>query len=175
MSDGVLGFIAAFFTEPTVGLPILLTGWAALAWALWWPATSERRPPTLRRSWFPSDADLASYVYFALADRRYSRVVQASTARLDEAVRGRYGRGLGGLPLTGWGARRLGIVDAADLRRTGRALNEARAAAVAREGRFYVQWRFWLKPEEDEHRFLENIDYALHESSHWTHYLEATP
>ena len=175
MSDGVLGFAAAFFLEPTVGLPILLTGWAALAWALWWPATTERRPPGLRRSWFPSDADLASYVYFALADRRYSRVLQASTARLDEALVGRYGRGLGALPLTSWGARRLGIPEAPELRRTGRALNEAHAAAVARESRFYVQWRFWLRPEEAEARFLDRFDDALHESSRWTHVLEATP
>lgn len=175
MSGSVLDFILAFFTEPTLGLPILFTGWAALAWVLWSPAASERRPAVLRRSWFPSDADLASYVYYALSDRRYSRILGAATARLDEAVHARHGRGLAALPLTVWGAERAGIPEAPELRGVGRALNEARASALARESRFFVQWHFWRTPEDDEARFLSRVDGALAESADWTHRLEATP
>ncbi len=175
MTAGVFGFLLRFFTEPTLGLPILLTGWAALAWALWGPVVRERRPPTLRRSWFPSDADLASYVYFALADGRYSRVLDAASGRLDEALRSRHEIGLAGLPLTSWGAERLGIPYARDLRQAGRALREARAAAVARESPIRVRWRFWLSPLEEEARFLDRTDLALAEAGRWIHDLEATP
>lgn len=172
MSLAIPPFFLAFVSEPTIGIPILVSAWVAVAWILWGPSP-ERRPPLLRRNWFPSDADLTSYVYFALADGRYSTVLEAATARLNETVHKRLGWTLAQLPLTEWGAERMGVPQARELRRVGRSLQEARAAAVVREGRFFIRWRFWLSPEADRRRFLSHVGRSLAESARWIRDLEA--
>jgi hypothetical protein len=174
MTDPVISAFEALFLEPTLGIPILLTVWALLAWILWPPAVSERRPGALRKSWFPPEADLPSRVYFALADGQYSRVLSALAQRLDDAVRSRYHLSLYRLPVTRWGARRLGIPEATPLRKVLRMISSLHARALERESRFYIRWRFWRLPEVDENDFLLRVDGALNAAGGWIRKLEAT-
>jgi len=174
VTDPVVAAIEALFLEPTLGIPILITVWALLAWVLWPPATSERRPGALRKSWFPPEADLPSRVYFALADGHYSRVLSALAQRLDEAVRSRYHLSLYRLPVTRWGARRRGVPEAPALRRVLRGISSLHARALERESRFYVRWRFWRTPEFDEDDFLLRVDGALNAAGGWIRQLEGT-
>ena len=172
MSDPLLSALAAFFLEPTVGLPLLFTVWALAAWVLWAPPTTETKPSALRRSWFPPDADLASWVYYALADGKYTRVLDAAADRLDTAFQGRYAFPLNHLPLTDWGARRHGVPRARELRRLHRLMSATRIRANDRESRFFVRWGFWRSAEADEADFLSRVDLAIRGAARWTHELE---
>jgi hypothetical protein len=174
VTDPVIAAIEGLFLEPTLGIPILVTVWALLAWVLWPPPTSERRPGALRKSWFPPEADLPSRVYFALADGHYSRVLSALAQRLDDAVRSRYHLSLYRHPLTRWGPHRGGTPAATALRSVLRSISSLHARALERESRFYIRWRFWLPPEVDEEDFLHRVDGALNDAGWWIRELEAT-
>lgn len=173
MTDPVLAAFTALFLEPTLGIPILLSVWALAAWFAWSPRPIER-PPGLRRTWFAPASDLASSVYYSLADRRYSAVLTVIYERLDESVHKRFGRLISQLPLTRWGADRLGIPDSPEYRRAARELRQAHAEAIVREAPFRVRWAFWRTPEAEEARFLGHVDRAVRGATRWIDQLEGT-
>ena len=172
MTEPILSAIESLFLEPTFGIPVLVTVWALVAWVAWVPPVGERRPSGLRRSWGPPNEDLPSQVYYALADGRYSSVLDAAAARFDEAVQQHRGRSAYSLPITRRGAIRAGIPESRELRRTVRAISSVHARAMEREGRFFIRWRFWRSREADEAEFLRRVDAAIARAADWSNYLE---
>ena len=159
-------------TEPTVGLPILLTLGLAAAWLLWSPRPLER-PPAVRRTWYPPTTDPVSLVYYALADGRYSTVLGTVYERLDEAVEGRYHIVIGQLPVLS--TEDAPIPGAQGLRRAARQIRRAYSEALQRESPYWFRWTFWRPEEIDRDRFLGRVDDAIRVSAEWISTLEATP
>jgi hypothetical protein len=155
-----LGALPNLLLEPTLGLPLLASAWAIVAWFAWSPRPTER-PPLLRRTWFPPTSDLASVVYYSLADGRYSAVLTTLYERLDSAVGRQYGRVIAQLPRWSWSARKAKIPEAPMLRSVARQIRQVHGEAVQRESSFWIRWTFWRRAEVDEARFLRRIDRAI--------------
>lgn len=172
MIDPDLGRLLDLLTEPTIGVPILLTLGGMAAWFLWSPRPVER-PPSVRRSWFPPTTDPVSTVYYALADGRYSTILATVYERLDRAVERKYHLVIGQLPL--FRPERTGVPNAAELRRASRKVRTAYAEALQRESPFWFRWAFWRRTGADEDAFLARVDDAIRVSADWISTLEGTP
>jgi hypothetical protein len=172
MTDPALIAVEALFTEPTFGIPLLLTLAALATWILAAPPPADRRPAVLRRSWSPPRHDLSSRMYFALADQRYSEVLGITATELDATVRKRRGVSVYDLPWWRPRAAAMGIPEAADLRRCLRAITTTQADAIEREGRFFIRWRFWRSREADEALFLARVDRTIESAATWIATLE---
>jgi len=167
-----LGRLVYLVTEPTLGVPILLTLGAAAGWLLWSPRPLER-PPPVRRSWFPPTTDPVSLVYYALADDRYSAVLATVYERLDRSVERRHHIVIAQLPF--FHPERTGVPDPKGLRRAARKIRGVYAEALQRESPYWFRWAFWRPAEIDENRFLNRVDDAIRVSAHWISTLEGTP
>lgn len=166
MSLPDFGGLANLLLEPTLGIPLLASAWAVAAWFAWSPRPVER-PPLLRRTWFAPTSDLASIVYYSLADGRYSSVLTTLYERLDHAVGKRYGRVIAQLPRWRRSAIKAGIPEAPKLRAVARTIRQVHGEAVQRESSFWIRWTFWRSAEVDEARFLGRVDRAIAAASPW--------
>ncbi len=167
-----LGRLVYLVTEPTLGIPILITLLATAGWFLWSPRPLER-PPPVRRSWYPPTTDAVSLIYYALADGRYSAVLATVYERLDRAVERSHHIVIAQLPL--WDAERTGVPDPAGLRRAARKIRGVYAEALQRESPYWFRWAFWRPAEKDQNLFLARVDDAIRVSAHWISTLEGTP
>ena len=172
MTIADLEHLVGLLTEPTVGIPFLLTLAAVAGWLLWSPRPLER-PPAIRRTWFPPTVDPVSQIYYALADGRYSAVLGTVYERLDGSVEKKYGLVIGQIPV--FRPDGSGIPDASGLKRAAKGIRRVYAEALQRESPFWFRWAFWRSAEADEQRFLSRVDDAISVSSHWISTLEGTP
>ncbi len=157
---GLLAFVVAFLTEPTFSIPLLLGAWALVAWLAWSPS-GVTIPPKFRGTREEPSGEIVSAMYHAVLDGAYSRVLGVAAEELDGVTLRRIGRSVFHLP---WRWRPIGPAAAFPLgrvRRIARELSHVHARALEREGRFFVRWRFWIPPEEDERRYLARVDAAL--------------
>jgi len=172
MTSPDLGRLLYLLTEPTLGVPILISLVAMVAW-LWWSPRPLERPPLVRRTWFAPTTDPVSLVYYALADGRYSAVLATVYERLDRACERAHGIVIAQIPI--FHAEQTGVAQPAALRRAARQIRRAHAEALQRESPFWFRWAFWRSAKLDEDRFLARVDDAIRVSADWISTLEGTP
>jgi hypothetical protein len=166
------GRLIDLLTEPTIGVPLLVTLGLLAAWLLWSPRPLER-PPALRRTWFAPSTDAVSLVYYALADERYSVILGTVYERLDRAVERRFHLVIAQLPM--FARRDSAVPEAPRLKRAARRIRSAYAEALQRESPYWFRWAFWRSARSDEDQFLARVDDAIRVSADLISNLEGTP
>ncbi len=159
--NGIVAFVVAFLTEPTFSIPLLLAAWALVAWVAWRPSGGNAIPPKFRPTHEEPSGEMVSAMYHAVLDRSYSRVLGVAAEELDRATVRVYGRSAFHLPWRWYPFNGAPPAAVPRIRRTARQLLHEHARALEREGRFFIRWRFWVRPEEDERRFYARVDAAL--------------
>ncbi|MCI4331531.1 MAG: hypothetical protein L3K19_06760 [Thermoplasmata archaeon] len=163
--------LAGLLTNPTFGLPFLLTAAVLGVWLYWNPLGAPASLGT-RATWSAPDSDPVSKTYYALSGGRVSRVVATAYEQYEASVKTRFGRPLGQLPLTAWGRARTGIARAAELRRLAAQLREAYQQALLWEAPIRIRWAFWRTPQEDRALFEGRVHDRLDATRHMIAWME---
>ncbi|MGI0052670.1 MAG: hypothetical protein ACRECR_00210 [Thermoplasmata archaeon] len=157
---GELAMLAAYLSDPKVGLPMILLAAAAAAWLAARPSTDPRRrgvepaPPR-------PDRDAVSRTYLALEDGAYSEVLAESYDRLERALLARTGHALAEIPWRLRSAQRLGIPEPAALRTTRDRIEQGRLWAARLETDSWLRWDFWRSRESSRRLFLARLPTLL--------------
>ena len=159
--SGILAFVVAFVTEPTFSIPLLLAAWTLVAWIAWSPSGGGAIPPKFRATREEPAGEMVSAMYHAVVDGSYSRVLGVAAEELDRVTVRTYGRSAFHLPWRWYPLNGAPPAPVPRIRRTARELSHVHARALEREGRFFIRWRFWIPPEEEERRFEARVDHAL--------------
>jgi hypothetical protein len=113
-----------------------------------------------------------SRAYYALASGQVSRVVSTAYERYEAAVKARFHRSLGELPVTAWGRARTGIARARELRRLAAELREAYQQSLLWEAPVRIRWAFWRTPEADRAIFEGRVHDRLDATRHMIAWME---
>jgi hypothetical protein len=157
--------IVGLFTNPTFGIPFLVTAAVLGSWLYWNPLGAPASLGT-RATWRAPAHDPVSRTYYALTAGLVSQVVSATYERFETAVKAKFGRTLGELPVTSWGRERAGIPQARELRRLAAQLREAYQQSLLWEAPIRIRWAFWRTPEQDRALFEGRVHDRLDSTRH---------
>ena len=167
----LLGPWTGLLTDPTIGIPILLVAVTLGVW-LFSNFTGFRSAELTRTTWLRPDRDAVSQTFYAIEDRKYSRLLRAVYDRCDRAIHLRYSVGLADLGWRPWPTKAGRIPERKELLEIRDALSRRFTEAVGREQPFRVRWAFWRGAAQDDRRYLARVDAAISRAETMVHQLE---